>query len=365
MDEKSEVIGTRYLKENEKYIPYRLIEDSISFTDIKKQTIEERSTNLFYETLSGKGKLFLKNGLLYYGPVKYGILSCDNPSDECEIKFPDGTIYVGQIKNNEITGTGKYFFPNGTTYIGEVLNGFRHGFGKFESNKEELSYEGNWKNGLKNGFGIMKKKGSIYEGNWKDGFIDGKGKLKWKSGNVYKGDFKMGKMDGNGYMIWFNEHKKYSGEWKNNIQNGFGVEIWYEEKGEHKYLFNRYIGEWKNGKRDGYGIFYYSNGAKFEGTWKDDNKEGFGVFTYSDGRKYYGLFQGDNFCGNEQNQITESDILKYLNNYKSKLLQQEKPKKKKTLKKISMSVMQQIKPALKPNLLSSVNTNIIIIKLLK
>ena len=357
MDEKSEVIGTRYLKENEKYIPYRLIEDSISFTDIKKQTIEERSTNLFYETLSGKGKLFLKNGLLYYGPVKYGILSCDNPSDECEIKFPDGTIYVGQIKNNEITGTGKYFFPNGTTYIGEVLNGFRHGFGKFESNKEEISYEGNWKNGLKNGFGIMKKKGSIYEGNWKDGFIDGKGKLKWKSGNVYKGDFKMGKMDGNGYMIWFNEHKKYSGEWKNNIQNGFGVEIWYEEKGEHKYLFNRYIGEWKNGKRDGYGIFYYSNGAKFEGTWKDDNKEGFGVFTYSDGRKYYGLFQGDNFCGNEQNQITESDILKYLNNYKSKLLQQEKPKKKKTLKKISMSVMQQIKPALKPNLLSSVNTN--------
>ena len=357
MDEKSEVIGTRYLKENEKYIPYRLIEDSISFTDIKKQTIEERSTNLFYETLSGKGKLFFKNGLLYYGPVKYGILSCDNPSDECEIKFPDGTIYVGQIKNNEITGTGKYFFPNGTTYIGEVLNGFRHGFGKFESNKEELSYEGNWKNGLKNGFGIMKKKGSIYEGNWKDGFIDGKGKLKWKSGNVYKGDFKMGKMDGNGYMIWFNEHKKYSGEWKNNIQNGFGVEIWYEEKGEHKYLFNRYIGEWKNGKRDGYGIFYYSNGAKFEGTWKDDNKEGFGVFTYSDGRKYYGLFQGDNFCGNEQNQITESDILKYLNNYKSKLLQQEKPKKKKTLKKISMSVMQQIKPALKPNLLSSVNTN--------
>ena len=358
MDEKSEMLGTKYLKESEKYIPYKLIEDNISFTDIKKQTIEERSTNLFYETLTGKGKLFLKNGLLYYGPVKYGILSCEDPSDECEIKFPDGTIYVGQIKNNEITGTGKYFFPNGTTYIGEVLNGFRHGFGKFESKKEELSYEGNWKNGLKNGFGTMKKKGSTYEGNWKDGFIDGKGKLKWKSGNVYKGDFKLGKMDGNGYMIWFNEHKKYSGEWKNNIQNGFGVEIWYEEKGEHKYLFNRYIGEWKEGKRDGYGIFYYSNGAKYEGTWKNDNKEGFGVFTYNDGRKYSGLFQGDNFCGNEQNQITESAVLKYLNDYKAKLLKHDKPKKKKTGKKIAMSVVQTNKPTQKPNLFSSVNPNL-------
>ena len=341
MEEKSEANTTKYLKANEKYIPYKLIEDDISFTDIKKQTIEEPSTNLFYETLSGKGKLFLKNGFLYYGPVKYGILNCEDASEECEIKFPDGTIYVGQIKNNEITGEGKYFFPNGTTYTGELLNGFRHGYGKFESPKEEISYEGNWKNGLKNGNGTMKKKGSIYEGNWKDGFIDGKGKLKWKSGNIYKGDFKKGKMDGNGYMIWYNENKKYSGEWKDNVQNGFGVEIWYETKGEHKFLFNRYIGEWKNGKRNGYGIFYYSNGAKYEGTWKNNNKDGFGIFTYNDGRKYIGLFEDDNFLGNENNQISESAVLKYLNDYKNKLTKPEK--KKKTFRKIVTSVIQQNK----------------------
>ena len=363
IEEKSEANTTKYLKENEKYIPYKLIEDSISFTDLKKQTVEERSTNLFYETLSGKGKLFLKNGFLYYGPVKYGILTCDEPSDESEIKFPDGTIYVGQIKNNEITGQGKYFFPNGTTYTGELLNGFRHGFGKFESPKEELSYEGNWKNGLKNGHGVMKKKGSTYEGNWKDGFIDGKGKLTWKSGNIYKGDFKMGKMDGNGYMIWFNENKKYSGEWKNNVQEGFGVEIWYESKGEHKYLFNRYIGEWKSGKRNGYGIFYYSNGAKYEGTWKENNKDGFGIFTHNDGRRYVGLFNDDNFLGNERNPVSENAILKYLNDYKQKLLNQGKPKKKekkksiKGNKKMAMSVIQTNKQALKSSISQNVNFN--------
>ena len=53
MEEKSEINKTKYLKENEKYIPFKLIENNISFTDLKKQTIEERSTNLFYETAIG------------------------------------------------------------------------------------------------------------------------------------------------------------------------------------------------------------------------------------------------------------------------------------------------------------------------
>ena len=362
------------LKANEKYIPYKLIEDSIAETDLKKETVEEGCTNLFYETLSGKGKLFLKSGFRYYGPVKYGILTSEDTNEKCEIKFPDGTIYVGEIKNNEITGTGKYYFPTGTIYSGELLNGLRHGYGTFESPNEEINYEGNWKNGLKNGHGIMTKKGSKYEGNWKDGFIDGKGKLTWKSGNIYKGEFIKGKIDGDGYMIWFNENKKYSGHWKGNVQNGYGVQIWYETKGEHKFLFNRYIGEWKNGKRNGYGIFFYSNGAKYEGTWKDDNKDGFGIFTFSEGRKFVGLFKDDHFCGNEQNQITESMVLKYLNDYKEKMSKPEKTKKKYTKKQTTE--VGSIKGPNKPNaapisptkksvMTGSVNVNLLMNKISK
>ena len=331
--------STKHLKENEKYIPYSLIKDSISETDLKKETIEESSTNLFYETLSGKGKLFLKSGFLYYGPVKYGILTSEDTDENCEIKFPDGTIYVGEIKDNEITGTGKYYFPTGAIYSGELLSGLRHGYGKFESPNEGLTYEGNWKKGLKNGNGIMKKKGCMYEGNWKDGCIDGRGKLTWASGNIYKGDFVKGKLNGDGYMIWYNESKKYTGHWENNLQNGYGVQIWFEGKGEHKYLFNRYIGEWKNGKRNGYGIFYYSNGAKYEGTWKDDNKDGFGIFTFSEGKKFIGLFKDDRFCGNIQNQISENVVLKYLNDYKTKFVKTEKSSNspKKTAKRKSVT----------------------------
>ena len=316
--------STKRLKENEKFIPYSLIKDSISETNLTKETIEENSTNLFYETLSGKGKLFLKSGFLYYGPVKYGILTSEDTDENCEIKFPDGTIYVGEMKDNQITGTGKYYFPTGAIYSGELLSGLRHGYGIFESPNEGLIYEGNWKKGLKNGNGRMKKRGCIYEGNWKDGSINGRGKLTWESGNIYKGDFVKGKLNGDGYMIWYNESKKYTGHWENNLQNGYGIQIWYEGKGEHKYLFNRYIGEWKNGKRNGYGIFYYSNGAKYEGTWKDDSKDGFGIFTFHEGKKFMGLFKDDHFCGNIQNQISESVVLKYLNDYKSKFLKPEK-----------------------------------------
>ena len=316
--------STKRLKENEKFIPYSLIKDSISETNLTKETIEENSTNLFYETLSGKGKLFLKSGFLYYGPVKYGILTSEDTDENCEIKFPDGTIYVGEMKDNQITGTGKYYFPTGAIYSGELLSGLRHGYGIFESPNEGLIYEGNWKKGLKNGNGRMKKRGCIYEGNWKDGSINGRGKLTWASGNIYKGDFVKGKLNGDGYMIWYNESKKYTGHWENNLQNGYGIQIWYEGKGEHKYLFNRYIGEWKNGKRNGYGIFYYSNGSKYEGTWKDDSKDGFGIFTFHEGKKFMGLFKDDHFCGNIQNQISESVVLKYLNDYKSKFVKPEK-----------------------------------------
>ena len=46
------------LKAKEKYIPYKLIEDTIAQTDLKKETVEEYCTNLFYETLSGKVNFF-------------------------------------------------------------------------------------------------------------------------------------------------------------------------------------------------------------------------------------------------------------------------------------------------------------------
>ena len=52
----------------------------------------------------------------------------ENPST---LNFLDDTQYIGTVKNNRITGEGKYIFKNGD--IGQVVNGLRYEFGVFKS----------------------------------------------------------------------------------------------------------------------------------------------------------------------------------------------------------------------------------------
>ncbi len=298
------------------FIPYKLIENIIKETNVEKITIEEEQSELYYETLSGLGKIFFKNNSIYEGHVKYGILdSADdqtspnhNPNylntntsnsehepteTKNKITFANGTTYIGDIRNNTLTGKGEYQFNTGSTYDGQVKNGLRNGFGDYKSN-DGISYSGEWLNGLKHGRGkMMMKDGMIYEGSWHEGVIQGYGEMKWASGNSYKGQFKNNKINGNGYLIWYDSSEKYIGQWNDTFQNGLGIHIWYEAKGEQKYLRNRYVGEWRSGFRHGYGVFFYSNGAKYEGTWDQNYKHGFGVFTFHDGSQYIGKFHND------------------------------------------------------------------------
>lgn len=72
-------------------------------------------------------------------------------------------------------------------YNGEVLNGLRHGYGTYSS-PDGVKYEGNWKNGLKSGSGVLIKGNLKYEGEWRDGYMEGNGKITWESWNIYEGE---------------------------------------------------------------------------------------------------------------------------------------------------------------------------------
>jgi hypothetical protein len=73
-------------------------------------------------------------------------------------------------------------------YQGEVKNGLRDGFGTYTST-EGIIYEGNWSNGLKHGNGKMTiKENMMYDGDWREGIKHGAGRIKWPSGNIYDGD---------------------------------------------------------------------------------------------------------------------------------------------------------------------------------
>lgn len=276
----------------EKFISSKLLENLIRETDVQKAIVEEKHSELWFETLNGYGSIFFNNNVTYQGRVKYGLLETESEDRPSTITFPNGTRYVGTVSDNQITGKGTYFFPKGGEYTGGVLNGLRHGSGVYKSSSG-IIYEGEWKQGLKHGKGKITQGDMILEGEWCEGIIEGKARIKWKNGNVYDGDIQDNKMHGNGYIIWYDGNQKYCGQWRNNIQNGFGVFIWFEPRGEQKMLRNRFVGEWVNGKRNGFGMFYYSNGSYYEGYWKNDKKEGFGIFTFPDRKQYIGIFKED------------------------------------------------------------------------
>ena len=297
------------IQKNEKYITSLILPNIIKSSTIPKAYLEEVSSELWYESKSGIGKIIFKNDVTYEGFVKHGILHNENPEQPCKITFPDGTVYTGTIINNEITGEGKYTFNDGSIYEGSLLNGLRHGEGMFKTN-DGIYYKGGWKNGLKNGKGKIIQGNMELEGEWINDILSGKCRIKWKSGNLFDGILLNNKMNGNGYMVWYNKNEKYTGMWKDNLQNGYGVYICYDLKNENKFFRERYVGEWKDGKRNGYGIFYYSNGNIYEGEWRNNIKEGFGLLYYNDRAKYIGTFKKDNiFDGNNEN-IKKTDLKK-------------------------------------------------------
>jgi len=91
--------------------------------------------------------------------------------------------------------------------------------------KNGIYYEGEWKNGLKNGKGKIVQGNMELEGEWINDILNGKCRIHWKSGNLFDGKLQNNKMNGNGYMVWYNKSEKYTGMWKDNLQNGYGIHI--------------------------------------------------------------------------------------------------------------------------------------------
>ena len=280
---------------------FNYITKSCTFPPI---AIEEMNSELWCYSYDGYGKVTFKDGSVYTGGAKFGILTNEiDKSRPCEILFSDGTKYVGEVRNNILTGKGTITFPSGNKYEGGISYGLRHGNGVYRDSNG-LLYEGEFVHGVKEGYGRMKKGNITYEGTFHNGAIDGYGRLTWDNGDQYEGEFKNNKINGVGTMYWASLGEKFTGQWKDNKENGFGIYIWYEKNSNSKTLRNRYIGYWINGVREGYGVFFYSNDTKYEGFWENNEKNGFGVFRFKNGTEYIGDFLQDRMI----NYLTEGIV---------------------------------------------------------
>jgi hypothetical protein len=78
--------------------------------------------------------------------------------------YKDGSMYEGEFRENKVIGTGRIVSEN-YEYEGDVVDGVKDGIGKIVYKKTGESYEGGFKEDMKNGQGEYKyKDGSVYRG---------------------------------------------------------------------------------------------------------------------------------------------------------------------------------------------------------
>ncbi|TNV82078.1 hypothetical protein FGO68_gene410 [Halteria grandinella] len=180
----------------------RLNENSKQLKEIKQMPFEDK---------------WIKGGI-YYGQCVdglrngYGLLYCTNDGDpflfECEwgdtvkgrqiwiegdkyMKF-DGQFDEGYLR----TGNGSWLQEDGVTYLGEWKDDQKHGFGKFTWLSGAI-YEGEWVNGKKQGQGRYRwPDDKIFEGEWKEDKRHGRGRITMQNGDYQIGMYEYGKNTG-------------------------------------------------------------------------------------------------------------------------------------------------------------------------
>lgn len=139
------------------------------------------------------------------------------------------------------------------------------------------TYEGERKNGLPHGQGVMTyKNGDIYNGTWENGVRQGFGLFMKKNGDYYEGDWLNGQKHGNGFYYGngFCRTFRYSSLYSD-LKLTTGIES--------------YKGEWKYDDPSGKGILRYRNGCEFEGEFIK-GKPVSGVLIFPNGDEYRGEF---------------------------------------------------------------------------
>jgi hypothetical protein len=202
-----------------------------------------------------------------------------------------------------------FTFRNGKEYEGDWVNGLFQGFGKLAFGDEDqfgrIKYEGEWKAGEPWGNGRMiYKNGQKYDGMWENGIYKGYGLFLFPINDTeerasYEGEFENGIQWGNGTVTW-KDGKKYKGQFENGALEGFGQ----FDYSPNDYLDRKvYVGEWKANQHWGTGTLVFKDGAKYEGQWKNGEYDGFGTFIFPDNSseilvKYEGGFKSGIFWGN-------------------------------------------------------------------
>lgn len=159
-------------------------------------------------------------------------------------------------------------------YIGDWKENMKEGFG-IQIYKNKDKYEGLWGNNMRNGQGTYWRNegGKLkreYTGDWFEDKRHGRGTFFYKNGDRYDGFWVDGKPQGEGRIIYANQDI-YEGQWHEGKKSGYGVLV--KKNGDH------FEGHWVNDKKEGQGSYLFAEKNKlFVGEWVDDHPK-CGIYT--------------------------------------------------------------------------------------
>ena len=126
---------------------------------------------------------------------------------------PKRFVYASLLVDYDPSTKTTIRYENGAVYRGAVREGKPHGLGVHVSADGTIQYEGDFVDGNYHGRGVLSStEGIRYEGDFAQGNIHGYGILTWPDGSRYEGGFRDAKKHGRGVYTTA-EGERYEGEW--------------------------------------------------------------------------------------------------------------------------------------------------------
>ena len=200
-----------------------------------------------------------------------------------------GSVYDGDWKDNMRHGVGVLTFASGLEYSGEFFKDSIHGQGTVTLIDSSV-YTGSFFNGLFHGNGTLEDSAtkSVYTGEFSNGVREGECEEGYHDGTKYKGEYMNGKIQGFGTLFDAEGNALYKGNWVEDAWHGKGTLFRHKQSGSS--WEGKYEGDLKHGKFCGSGIYTYTDETIIEGQWLDDiPRDGDWTINYPDGSNFYGF----------------------------------------------------------------------------
>ena len=222
-----------------------------------KKFINKDTTSLIHKYYSDKN-LSSKHSKNSKGYETIGVYKGKVVNGPTFVMYNKGNFYFGNVVDGVKQGEGDHLYPNGFLFQGKYSNDQKISGKVIDGRDGKEIYVGNWEKDNYGGKGWLRNpfKEYIYEGNFVNGLFDGYGRLTYNDGSYYEGSFSSGQQNGFGKLVLL--QSEYEGNFKNSKPHG---------KGFIKFTNgDKYTGDFENGKISGSGKLTDGN-FSIDGTW--------------------------------------------------------------------------------------------------